>query len=107
MNEKWHKRTVCTLLELSRKAYLRHQMIGDHLADHFDIDYDVFTPDPLFNYATDLLGEMIRDHHLLLWWLTHAPNENIYSKKGVLGGHEIETAVQLWDYYHANLGREG
>ena len=107
MNEKWQKRMVCTLLDLTRKAYLRHEMLDHHLSTHFDIDYDVFAPDPLFNYATDLLGETIRDHRLLLWWLTHAPDEPIYTKEGEKDGQRIVTAVQLWKYYQANRGREG
>lgn len=106
MDEKWKTRTVCTLLDLTRKACQRYQMIAQHLSNHFDIDFDVFVPDPLFDYAMQLLGEMIRDHDLLLWWLSHPEEDSIYTKDGALGGHEIETVQELWKYYQENLGRE-
>ena len=107
MDENWTTRTVCTLLELTRKASLRYHMISEHLGNHFDIDYDVFAPDPLLDYAMQLLSEMIKDYALLVWWLTHPETETVYAKDGTLGGCEIETAAQLWAYYQENMGREG
>ena len=106
MNDKWQWRRVCTLLDLTRKAYWRHLMIEEHLRKHFDVDYDVFTPDPLFSYAADLLGELIRDRRLLYWWLTHNPEDVIYKMDDECIGQTLDTPLKVWNYYQASMGRE-
>lgn len=101
------KTTVPKLLELTRKAYQRHIMISEHLATHFDVNYSVFTNDPLFDEACNLLDEIIKDHQLLLWWLNHDEDDCFYCEPGQLGGVELITAQMLWNYYQAKQKKEG
>lgn len=106
MNEKQKRITTCRLLDVTRQAYQRHRMITEHLDKHFDVDYDVFTTDPLFAYAVEILSNMITDHQLLFWWLDHKPEAYFYSKENSLEGEEIRTAQQLWKYYQESLRSE-
>lgn len=103
MNERQKRITAIKLLDLTRQAYQRHKIIAEHLGEHFGIDYDVFVPDPLFDYAVSFLRNVIQDQKLLFWWLEHCPNCCVYSPKDDLRGYEIQTARQLWDYYQATL----
>lgn len=107
MDEKMKTCATCTLLDLTRKACQRYQMIAQHLESHFDIDLGVFIPDPLLDYSIQMLGEMIRDNDLLMWWLFHDGEDPLYSKNEALGGCEIQTSRELLQYYQENLGREG
>ncbi len=100
------KHTTCKLLALTRKAYQRHTMIATHLGEHFGIDYSVFVEDPLLTAACDMLAEVIQDTRLLIWWLEHDPDDCFYSEKGKLGGVEIRTAHQLWNYYQEKQKQE-
>ena len=91
--------TVCKILDLTRLSFIRQKLVSEHLENHFDIDIDVFRPDPLFEAMLDILMQYIKDPHLLFWWIRHEPGDNFYSPKGSLEGEELETAQQLLAYY--------
>lgn len=101
-----HKISIYHMLNLARQAYQRHTLIAQHLSEHFNIHYDVFTPDPLFDATVDLLSEHIRDHCLLMWWLRHDDNDCFYANPHSLGCCEIYTPQQLVEYYNTTQKKE-
>ena len=96
-----HKTSIYKLLNLARQAYQRHILIAEHLDEHFNISYDVFTPDPLLDATIDMLSNHIKDQGLLMWWLRHGEDDYFYADPNRLGGCEIYSAKGLMDYYGA------
>lgn len=99
------KEIICRLLTALREDNDHSKKMHNHL-EKFDVDTDLFASSPLDNAVCSIVTSVIKDTHLLSWWIYG--NSAYYTAQN--GRHVasvyLDTAEKLWDYHFENKGAE-